>query len=435
MEAPDGRWLLLRQRHSPVRRRVGDRDRPPGRRAERRRRALHRHPRLPGRAVGSFRLRHRRSRQQPARGGGLAGHAAYPTAVSDSANRQIDFFAAQRSGPWRSRPPTPTGSSSRTSAPQSAARRRAVLKPQTFVDQPGTPNQGAAALRPGAAKRSPRLRRGGRWLSIGSHSASGRWATPEETRSAIRHARPWTRWSRSTSSPSSAPGASACTTTISCRWERPGPRRRRSWLGLRRRSRRPASASGWRPTSSPIRPSRTEPSPPSTPVSARRSARRCCRSTWAPSWAPRIYDFWGGREGVEAGAAKDPRDALERYREAINTLAEYVVEQGYELRFAIEPKPERAARRHLPAHRRARAALHHHPGAPRDGGRQPRGRPRDDGRPLVSPCSGAGAVGGQAVPHRSQRAAHRALRPGLSLRRRGPQGGVPARPAAGARRL
>ena len=52
-----------------------------------------------------------------------------------------------------------------------------------------------------------------------------------------------------------------------------------------------------------------------------------------------IYDFWGGREGVEAGAAKDPRDALERYREAINTLAEYVVEQGYELRFAIEPKP------------------------------------------------------------------------------------------------
>jgi xylose isomerase len=52
-----------------------------------------------------------------------------------------------------------------------------------------------------------------------------------------------------------------------------------------------------------------------------------------------VYDFWGGREGIEAGAAKDPRDALERYREAINTLAEYVVEQGYELRFAIEPKP------------------------------------------------------------------------------------------------
>jgi xylose isomerase len=51
------------------------------------------------------------------------------------------------------------------------------------------------------------------------------------------------------------------------------------------------------------------------------------------------YIFWGGREGTEVGAAKDPRDALERYREAINVLADYVVEQGYDLRFAIEPKP------------------------------------------------------------------------------------------------
>ena len=51
------------------------------------------------------------------------------------------------------------------------------------------------------------------------------------------------------------------------------------------------------------------------------------------------YIFWGGREGTEVGVAKDPRDALERYREAINVLAEYVVEQGYDLRFALEPKP------------------------------------------------------------------------------------------------
>jgi xylose isomerase len=52
-----------------------------------------------------------------------------------------------------------------------------------------------------------------------------------------------------------------------------------------------------------------------------------------------VYVFWGGREGVESGAAKDPVDALERYREAIDLLAEYVVDQGYDLRFAIEPKP------------------------------------------------------------------------------------------------
>jgi xylose isomerase len=51
------------------------------------------------------------------------------------------------------------------------------------------------------------------------------------------------------------------------------------------------------------------------------------------------YIFWGGREGTEVGAAKDPRDALERYREAIDLLGDYVVEQGYDLRFAIEPKP------------------------------------------------------------------------------------------------
>jgi xylose isomerase len=52
-----------------------------------------------------------------------------------------------------------------------------------------------------------------------------------------------------------------------------------------------------------------------------------------------VYVFWGGREGTEAAVAKDPRDALDRYREAIDVLADYVVEQGYDLRFAIEPKP------------------------------------------------------------------------------------------------
>ena len=52
-----------------------------------------------------------------------------------------------------------------------------------------------------------------------------------------------------------------------------------------------------------------------------------------------VYVFWGGREGTEAGVAKDPRDALERYREAIDFLADYSVEQGYDLRFALEPKP------------------------------------------------------------------------------------------------
>ncbi|WP_354702166.1 Xylose isomerase [Paraconexibacter sp. AEG42_29] len=53
----------------------------------------------------------------------------------------------------------------------------------------------------------------------------------------------------------------------------------------------------------------------------------------------KTYVFWGGREGTEVGVAKDPRDALDRYREAINVLAEYAVEQDYGMRFALEPKP------------------------------------------------------------------------------------------------
>ncbi len=51
------------------------------------------------------------------------------------------------------------------------------------------------------------------------------------------------------------------------------------------------------------------------------------------------YVFWGGREGSETEAAKDVHAALERYREGIDTLAQYVVDQGYDMRFAIEPKP------------------------------------------------------------------------------------------------
>ena len=52
-----------------------------------------------------------------------------------------------------------------------------------------------------------------------------------------------------------------------------------------------------------------------------------------------VYVFWGGREGTEVGLAKDPRDALERYREAVNVLVEYSESQGYGFRFALEPKP------------------------------------------------------------------------------------------------
>src|SRR5678815_1113539 len=51
------------------------------------------------------------------------------------------------------------------------------------------------------------------------------------------------------------------------------------------------------------------------------------------------YVFWGGREGVETNAAKNPQEALKWFRDAINFLCEYVRAQGYDLRFALEPKP------------------------------------------------------------------------------------------------
>src|SRR5687768_14085837 len=51
------------------------------------------------------------------------------------------------------------------------------------------------------------------------------------------------------------------------------------------------------------------------------------------------YVFWGGREGTDTAAAKDPREAIKWFRDAINYLCEYVREQEYDLRFALEPKP------------------------------------------------------------------------------------------------
>jgi len=51
------------------------------------------------------------------------------------------------------------------------------------------------------------------------------------------------------------------------------------------------------------------------------------------------FVMWGGREGAESAFAKDVGWALDRYREAVNLLTDYVLERGYDLRFAIEPKP------------------------------------------------------------------------------------------------
>jgi xylose isomerase len=51
------------------------------------------------------------------------------------------------------------------------------------------------------------------------------------------------------------------------------------------------------------------------------------------------YVCWGGREGAETDIGKDPVIALERMREAFNILGQFVIDKGYNIKFAMEPKP------------------------------------------------------------------------------------------------
>jgi xylose isomerase len=51
------------------------------------------------------------------------------------------------------------------------------------------------------------------------------------------------------------------------------------------------------------------------------------------------YVFWGGREGAEVDGSKDLSAALDRFKEAFDILCQYAIDQGYDIRFALEPKP------------------------------------------------------------------------------------------------
>jgi xylose isomerase len=53
----------------------------------------------------------------------------------------------------------------------------------------------------------------------------------------------------------------------------------------------------------------------------------------------KTYVFWGGREGTEVDAAKDPVESIKRFREAIDFLCEYAIDKQYGMRFALEAKP------------------------------------------------------------------------------------------------
>lgn len=51
------------------------------------------------------------------------------------------------------------------------------------------------------------------------------------------------------------------------------------------------------------------------------------------------FVMWGGREGAEYDSAKDLKAAHDRYAEGIDTVAAYIKSKGYDLKIAIEPKP------------------------------------------------------------------------------------------------
>jgi xylose isomerase len=53
----------------------------------------------------------------------------------------------------------------------------------------------------------------------------------------------------------------------------------------------------------------------------------------------KVYVFWGGREGTETDASKDPITSIKRTREAMNFLCDYVLDKKYDLKFALEAKP------------------------------------------------------------------------------------------------
>jgi xylose isomerase len=76
------------------------------------------------------------------------------------------------------------------------------------------------------------------------------------------------------------------------------------------------------------------------PEVRRFAVRKTCEAMeLGASLGAEVYVMWGGREGVEADAAKDIQLALERYKEAVDLCCEHIRDRGLGLRIALEPKP------------------------------------------------------------------------------------------------
>ena len=67
--------------------------------------------------------------------------------------------------------------------------------------------------------------------------------------------------------------------------------------------------------------------------------RSCATWTWPPSWAPRPTSSGAAARVPRSTAARTSRAALDRFKEAFDILCRYAIDQGYDIRFALEPKP------------------------------------------------------------------------------------------------
>ena len=135
-----------------------------------------------------------------------------------------------------------------------------------------------------------------------------------------------------------------------------------------------------------------------------------------------MYVFWGGREGVEAMAAKNPADALDRYKEALDFLMGYCIDQGYPMRFALEPKPnEPRGDTFLPTVGHCLAFIEALEHSERVGLNPEVANETMAGLP--STTAWRRRYGTTSFSHRPQRAEDRAVRPGPAVRFRGHQGG------------
>ncbi len=157
---------------------------------------------------------------------------------------------------------------------------------------------------------------------------------------------------------------------------------------------------------------------------ATRCRRRCARSTSASSSAPRPTSSGAGARAWRPTPRRTRSPRSSGTADAMNFLCAYVKDQGYDLRFALESKPnEPRGDIYLSDHRRD-ARVHRDARALGDGRREPGGRARAHGGAELHAPRRAGLVDGQAVPHRPERPDPGALRPGPAVRLGEPEGGV-----------